>query len=80
MVLFSDIAKQVIAKDRAPERVNAFEILAKPVTVHSLTHRLVSVIDRPRRFIDAACYFGPDRRRQDLPFAGDDRRKTEPTR
>lgn len=31
MVLFSDIAKQVIAQDRAPERVNAFEIMAKPV-------------------------------------------------
>ena len=31
MILFSDIAKQVIAKDRAPERVNAFEIMAKPV-------------------------------------------------
>lgn len=31
MVLFSDIAKQVIAKDRSPERVNAYEIMAKPV-------------------------------------------------
>jgi predicted transcriptional regulator len=31
MVLFSDIAKKVIAMDRAPERVNAFEIMAKPV-------------------------------------------------
>ena len=31
MVLFSDIAEQVIAKDRAPERVNVFEIMAKPV-------------------------------------------------
>ena len=31
LVLFSDIAKQVIAKDRAPERVNVFEIMAKPV-------------------------------------------------
>ena len=31
MVLFSDIAKQVIARDRAPERVNVFEIMAKPV-------------------------------------------------
>jgi predicted transcriptional regulator len=31
MVLFSDIAKEVIARDRAPERVNAFEIMAKPV-------------------------------------------------
>lgn len=31
MVQFSDIAKQVIAKDRAPERVNVYEIMAKPV-------------------------------------------------
>ncbi|MFQ5635028.1 MAG: CBS domain-containing protein [Gammaproteobacteria bacterium] len=31
MVLFSDIATQVIAKDRAPERVNVFEIMSKPV-------------------------------------------------
>lgn len=31
MVLFSDIAKQVIAKNRAPERVNVYEIMAKPV-------------------------------------------------
>ncbi len=31
MVLFADIAKQVIAKDRAPERVNVYEIMAKPV-------------------------------------------------
>jgi predicted transcriptional regulator len=29
--LFSDIAKQVIATNRAPERVNAYEIMAKPV-------------------------------------------------
>ena len=31
MLSFSDIAKQVIAKDRAPERVNVYEIMAKPV-------------------------------------------------
>jgi len=31
MLLFSDIAKKVIAKDRAPERVNVYEIMAKPV-------------------------------------------------
>jgi predicted transcriptional regulator len=31
MVLFSDIAKEVIATDRAPERVNVYEIMAKPV-------------------------------------------------
>ena len=31
MVLFSDVAKQVIAKNRAPERVNVYEIMSKPV-------------------------------------------------
>jgi len=31
MLLFSDIAKKVIAKDCAPERVNVYEVMAKPV-------------------------------------------------
>ena len=31
MLLFSDIAKKVIGADRAPERVNVYEIMAKPV-------------------------------------------------
>ena len=31
MLLFSDIARQVIAENRAPERVNVYEVMAKPV-------------------------------------------------
>ena len=31
IVLLSDIAKQVLAKDKAPERVNVYEIMTKPV-------------------------------------------------
>lgn len=31
LVLLSDIAKQVIAKNRSPERVNVYEIMTKPV-------------------------------------------------
>jgi predicted transcriptional regulator len=31
LLLFSDIAKKVIALDRAPERVNVYEVMAKPV-------------------------------------------------
>ena len=31
MVLISDIAKQVLAKDKAPDRVNVYEIMSKPV-------------------------------------------------
>ena len=31
MVLISDIARQVLAKDRAPDRVNIYEIMSKPL-------------------------------------------------
>ncbi|MFK5968868.1 MAG: CBS domain-containing protein [Candidatus Marithrix sp.] len=31
MVLLSDIARHVLAKDRSPERVNIYEIMLKPV-------------------------------------------------
>lgn len=35
IVMLSDIAAQVLAKDRSPSRVNIYEIMAKPViTVH----------------------------------------------
>jgi len=35
IVLLSDIAKHVIAKDKAPDRVNLYEIMAKPmISVH----------------------------------------------
>ena len=36
MVLLSDISRQVLARDRAPERINIYEIMSKPViTVHA---------------------------------------------
>ncbi len=31
IVLLSDIAKQVLAQDRAPERINVYEVMSKPV-------------------------------------------------
>ena len=31
LVLISDVAKQVLAKDRSPDRVNIYEIMSKPV-------------------------------------------------
>ncbi len=31
MVMLSDIARQVLAEDKAPERVNIYEIMSKPV-------------------------------------------------
>ena len=31
IVLIADIAKEVLAKDRSPERVNVYEVMSKPV-------------------------------------------------
>ena len=31
IVLLSDVAREVVARDRAPERVNIYEIMSKPV-------------------------------------------------
>ncbi|MBV6632096.1 MAG: response regulator [Alphaproteobacteria bacterium] len=51
------------------------EFLTKPVSVKTIVARLTSVIEKPRAFVKAAGYFGPDRRRRDIPFDGQDRRK-----
>ena len=51
------------------------EFMAKPVSARSLYARIVSIIENPRPFVRTNDYFGPDRRRQMLPFDGPDRRK-----
>lgn len=51
------------------------EFLAKPFHVEGLYRRLVAVIARPRAFVNAESYFGPDRRRRQVPYNGPDRRQ-----
>lgn len=58
--------------------LGANEILVKPVSGIALASRICSVIDHPRPFIKAPNYFGPDRRRQQTPYPGPDRRTTNP--
>ena len=50
------------------------EFMSKPFTVNALADKLFSVINKPRQFVHTATYFGPDRRRQDIPIEGKDRR------
>jgi len=50
------------------------EYLVKPVSPKALFSRIRAVIERPRPFIQAPGYFGPDRRRQDMEHT-DERRK-----
>lgn len=52
------------------------EFLAKPVMPKALYERLCVLIERPRKFVRTASYFGPDRHRhKHRHFDGDDRRK-----
>ena len=52
------------------------EFLAKPISAKGLYSRVRSIIERPRPFVRAGLYFGPDRRRRDNPaYMGGERRK-----
>ena len=53
------------------------EFCAKPVTATEIYRKICEVIERPRPFIRAGKYFGPDRRRHDMgaAYKGPERRK-----
>ena len=51
------------------------EFLIKPFTASDLAKRLAYVINRPRDFIQAPEYFGPDRRRRDSERPHDQERR-----
>jgi DNA-binding response OmpR family regulator len=50
------------------------EFLAKPISAKTLLLRIQAVIEKPRQFVRADAYFGPDRRRRPLPHRGSERR------
>lgn len=51
------------------------EFLAKPISAKLLYKRICSIIENPRPFIRTESYFGPDRRRRQLEFMGEDKRQ-----
>ena len=46
----------------------------KPVSAEKLAQRLLYIIDRPRPFVKAPGFFGPDRRRKVEEFKGEEKR------
>ena len=42
------------------------EFLAKPITAKNLYSRIAEIVERPRAFVRAETYFGPDRRRRTI--------------
>jgi len=54
------------------------EFIVKPITAKAVLDRIHAVIWRPRPFVKTDGYFGPDRRRQNLPdYSGPKRRSTD---
>lgn len=56
----------------------ANEVIVKPVSAAEIARRIQYVINRPRPFVQSNDFFGPDRRRQERPFDGEERRVTKP--
>ena len=50
------------------------EYLAKPVSANSLYNRIVAVIENDRPFVRVETFVGPDRRRLERPYVGEERR------
>lgn len=54
------------------------EFLAKPVAARSLHARVVNIVENPRPFVRTASFFGPCRRRLNLPtYDGQNRRASQ---
>lgn len=76
MVLLSSFASETVV--RAARDFGANEALVKPVSGEKMAMRILSVIDHPRPYIKAPGFFGPDRRRKDMVWKKEERRKMEP--
>jgi CheY-like chemotaxis protein len=53
------------------------EVLAKPITAGNLFQRIAEIVERPRAFVKAKDYFGPDRRRRSQDSYGGPFRRRE---
>ncbi|OFX12601.1 MAG: two-component system response regulator [Alphaproteobacteria bacterium RIFOXYD12_FULL_60_8] len=68
----TEMSRVVEARD-----AGVHEFLAKPISAKGLFSRVRAIIDRPRAFVRAGMYFGPDRRRRDMDYKGMERRKVK---
>ena len=59
---YTEVGQVMAARDAG---VN--EVLAKPITANTLYSRIRTIIEEPRQFVRLDSYFGPDRRRKQVP-------------
>lgn len=61
----------------AARDAGANEVLMKPLSAEKMASRILSVVNNPRPFVKATSFFGPDRRRRELDWNREDRRKMD---
>jgi len=66
----ADASRVLAARD-----LGANEFLVKPMSPQALYGRIMRIIDEPRMFVSSGGYFGPCRRRRQIPWSGIDRRQ-----
>ncbi len=73
IALCGELSQQLVIEARD---VGVNDFIAKPMSIGSVTSRLQRVFDNPKGFVRSDTYFGPDRRRRDAAFEGEEQRKT----
>lgn len=76
VIVCSAYTSEALVKESRDNGAN--EVMVKPISAEKLAHRIAYVIEHPRPYIKSEDFFGPDRRRKERPFTGDDMRKTKP--
>ena len=74
IMMTADATKQVVRQAMA---AGINELLVKPLRPIDIWKRIEAVVMNPQPFIRTAEYFGPDRRKFDVPIEGDEERRTE---
>lgn len=72
VIIVSGYTTQAIIHDARDHGAN--DTLVKPISANGLASRICSIIETPRVFVKSPNYFGPDRRRQTMPYKGEERR------
>ena len=72
LTAYSDKRRVLMARD-----AGVTEFLVKPFTPRALYAHIASIVEHPRPFVECDAFFGPERRRKELEFPGEDRRVSE---
>ncbi len=72
IALYGELSQQLVIEARD---VGVNDFIAKPISMGSVTSRLHRVFGNPKGFVRSDTYFGPDRRRRDAAFEGEEQRQ-----